>query len=336
MDLVSFIEGSLLRIVFGVFCIVVLLRIVFFIASIVKNRHQIKESGGNVFIVFARFFIPFHRAVPKKPFYASLRYIFHICLFVVPIWLAGHISLWEESSLEWSWASIPDELADWMTLVLLALAVFFIVRHFTVKAVRANTFVSDYVIIVITALPFATGYFLAHGTLDNIPFFGDYIGTIHILSGEIMIISAALLFCRTRMNVLKCTGCASCVLSCPTCTLESEDSGEQRIFHYSLYQCICCGSCVYTCPEDAAELRHEISLKNFSRIFIKEEIQSVELESCKRCGALFVPEPLMGKIQKTFKDEYLEYCPNCRKINIGDYFKHLSSYHRRNVHINSS
>lgn len=335
MDLVSFIEGSLLRIVFGIFFIMILLRVIFFVSSVIRNRHSIKENGGNIFLVFARFFIPFHRAVPKRPLYASLRYIFHICLFVVPIWLTGHIALWEESSLEWSWFSIPDAWADWMTLVLLALAVFFIIRHFAMKDVRKNTSVSDYVIIVIAALPFATGYLLAHGTLDNISFFADNIWTLHILSGEIMLIGAAFLFCRTRMNVLKCTGCASCVLSCPTCTLESEDSGNQRIFHYSLYQCICCGSCVYTCPEDAAELRHEIGLRNFSRIFAREEIQSVALESCKRCGALFVPEPLMGKIQKTFKDDYLGFCPNCRKINLGEYFKNLSSYHRNNANIDS-
>jgi ferredoxin len=326
--LVSIIEGSLLKIVFGIFFIAVLLRMTFFISSILKNRHPIKESGGNIFTIFARFFIPFHRAVPKRPLYASLRYIFHICLFVVPIWLAGHISLWEESRFEWSWSSIPDELADWMTLVFLALAIFFIIRHFTVKAVRVNTSVSDYVIIVIAALPFATGYLLAHGTLDNIPFFADNIWTMHILSGEIMIIAAAFLFCRTRMNVLKCTGCGSCVSSCPTSTLESEDSGNQRLFHYSHYQCICCGSCVNTCPEDAAELRHEIGLKRFVQIFTKQEIRSVEMESCKRCGTLFVPEPLMGKIQKTFTHEYLEFCPNCRKLSIGDYFKQQSPWHR--------
>lgn len=336
MDLISFIEGSLLRIVFGVFAVVILLRVIFFVSSVVKNRHRIKENGGHVFTAFARFFIPFHRAVPKRPLYASLRYMFHLCLFVVPIWFTGHVILWEESSLGWSWPSLPDAWADWMTLIVLALAVFFIIRHFAFKDVRANTSVSDYIIIVIAALPFATGYFLAHGTLDNIPFFADNIWTIHILSGEIMLIGAAFLFCRTRMNVLQCTGCASCVLSCPTCTLESEDSGNHRIFHYSLYQCICCGSCVYTCPEDAAALRHEISLRDFTRVFTKKEIRSVELQSCARCGALFVPEPLMEKIQKTFKDDYLEYCPNCRKINLGVYYKQLSAYHRKSVNADSS
>ena len=71
-----------------------------------------------------------------------------------------------------------------------------------------NTSVSDYVIIVIAALPFLTGYFLTHGTLDAISFFSDKIYTMHIVSGELMIVATIFLFCRTRMNIRTCTGCA--------------------------------------------------------------------------------------------------------------------------------
>ena len=214
-----------------------------------------------------------------------------------------------------------------MTLIAIGLGVFFIIRHFIFNEVKENTSVSDYVIISIAVLPFITGYFLVHGTLDSFVFFSDNMWTMHILSGEIMMIGAVLLFCRTRMKVLRCTGCASCVLSCPTCTLESEDSGNVRLFNYSHYQCICCGSCVNTCPENAAELRHEIDLRRFFQVFSKEEIRSVELESCERCGALFVPEPLMDKIKKTFADDYLKYCSECRKINLGGYLKQVGSKH---------
>jgi NMD protein affecting ribosome stability and mRNA decay len=64
-------------------------------------------------------------------------------------------------------------------------------------------------------------------------------------------------------------------------------------------------------------------------IFAKKEIRSVELESCKRCGALFVPEPLMEKIHKSFTDEYLAFCPDCRKRNTGEYLKKISPYHQK-------
>jgi ferredoxin len=329
MDFGSFVEGPLLWIVFLMFCIGIILRVIFFVSSIIKGSRGTDKKGLYLFTNFIRSIIPFHKAVPKKPVYASLRYLFHICLFVVPIWLTGHISLWEESRLEWAWSSLPGKWADWMTLLVLALAVFFIVRHTVVKKIRITTSPLDYVIIIIAALPFMTGYFLAHGTLEAIPFFSANIWTMHIVSGEIMIVATVFLFYKTRMNIQTCTGCASCVLSCPTGTLEAVDLGNIRSFYYAHYQCICCASCVYTCPESAADLRHEINLKRFLQIFKKQEIRSVELESCKKCGALFVPEPLMEKIQKSFNYEYLSFCPNCRKETRGDYLQSLSPWHRK-------
>jgi Pyruvate/2-oxoacid:ferredoxin oxidoreductase delta subunit len=329
MDFEAFVEGSLLKITFIIFFIAILIRFLFFIFSIIKNSGNSENKVIYIPIILARFLVPFHKAVLKKPVYSSLRYIFHICLFVVPIWLAGHISMWEESRFEWTWSPIPDEWADGMTLIVLALAVIFIIRHFAIKDVRMNTSFSDYLIILIAALPFATGYSLTHGTLDSVPFLGDNMWTIHILTGEIMIVTAAFLFCRTRLNELKCTGCASCVLSCPTGTLETRESGNVRLFDYSHYQCICCGSCVNTCPENAAELRHEINLKRLYHVFAKQEIRSVELEACDRCGALFVPEPLMDKIHKAYTHEYLNFCPDCRKRSRGEFIRKISPWHHK-------
>jgi len=329
MDFVTFVEGPLLKIVFLIFFTGVFIRIVLFIFSIIKSGIHQENKIRYFFKIFARSLAPFHMAVPKRPIYSLLRYIFHICLFVVPIWLGGHISFWEGSRFGWSWTALPYEWADRMTLLLLALAVFFLIRHLAIKDIRIRSSFADYLIIVIAALPFATGYFLTHGTLDEFSFFSDNIWTIHILSGEIMLITSVFLFCRTRMNERKCTGCASCVLTCPTGTLESEDIENLRIFNYTHYQCICCGSCINSCPEDAAELRHEISLRRFYQFFAKQEIRSVELQSCERCGSLFVPEPLMEKINKTFTDEYLGFCPDCRKINMGEYIKKISPWHHK-------
>lgn len=329
MDFNSFVEGTLLKVALAIFSTVVIARVIFFIASIIKRAVYNKTGFIKILSFFGRFFAPFHRAFLKRPIYSSLRYIFHGCLFIVPIWFAGHISLWEASKLGWSWSSIPDKWADWMTLLLLALAMFFVIRHFSTKDLRSRSSVKDYIIILITAFPFLTGYALTHSTFDSVPLIADNIWTIHILSGEIMILAAAFLLLRTRMDQTKCTGCASCVLSCPTGTLESREIGNQRIFAYSHYQCIACGSCVNTCPEDAAELRHEINFRRFFNIFAKEDIREVELESCKNCGKLFVPELLMAKIHRTFSDEYLDLCPDCRKVDVGDHLLRFSPRHHK-------
>lgn len=329
MDISSLAQGTLLKIALAVFGAVVIARMIVFITSIIKSAIGNKSGLTYLITVFGRFLAPFHRALLKKPFYSILRYIFHACLFVVPIWYSGHISLWAESKLGWSWTSIPDKWADWMTLLLLALALFFVIRHFATKELRSRSSIKDYIIVLIVALPFLTGYALTHGTFDSIPFFADNMWTIHILSGELMIIGAAFLLIRSRLDESKCTGCASCVLSCPTGTLESRDSGKFRIFAYSHYQCIACGSCVKTCPEGAAELRHEFSLKRLLNIFSKEDIRTVELESCTHCGQLFVPELLMEKIHKKFSDEYLLLCPDCRKVEMGDHILRFSPRHHK-------
>jgi Pyruvate/2-oxoacid:ferredoxin oxidoreductase delta subunit len=149
---------------------------------------------------------------------------------------------------------------------------------------------------------------------------------IHILSGEVMIVTAVFLFCITRLNTEKCVACTACEMICPTETLESEDKENKRIFTYSHYQCICCGACVKTCPEAAAELRHEISLNRLLQFGPKQEIRSVDLTACERCGAFFAPEPQLDKIGKMFEYDYTRFCPRCRKVNIGEVYQKLSPW----------
>ena len=329
MDFYSIVEGPLLWIVSVVFLAVLLVRLSFFLCTLVISSKNMERRPLYTATTFGRLFLTFHRAFAKKPFYAAPRYLFHICLFAVPIWLSGHIVLWSESRFEWDWAALPEASADWMTLIFLALAAYFLLRRFISAETRRESSISDVALIIITALPFLTGYFLMHATLESIAFLGDNMVTIHILSAELMILTAIFLFYSPRLNIQRCTGCASCVQNCPTETLASNDKGNLRFFNYAHFQCICCGSCVSVCPENAAELRHEINAKRFFQVFSKREIRSVELEACERCGAFFAPEPQMEKISLTFASDSIKFCPNCRKAKMGDRLHQLSPWHRR-------
>ncbi|MBW2609095.1 MAG: 4Fe-4S binding protein [Deltaproteobacteria bacterium] len=318
MAFISFIEGPLLWFSFLFFAAGIVTRFIFFSFVIIKSSKPRNPGWSNTLVSFLRLFLPFHMAVIKKPVYAALRYLFHICLFVVPIWLAGHIALWEESRFDWTWGTLSDEWADWMTLLFLFIAAYLFIRRVILSGIRTESKKEDLLLIIITALPFLTGYFYAHGTLDSIAFLGDNIGTIHILSGELMLIMVAFLFCRTRLNREMCTGCAACELSCPTGTLEFRDEGRNRIFSYLLYQCISCGACVNTCPEKAAELRHEIDILRLFRPTSRETIRSVELKECEQCNGLYAPGPLMRKIENVglkITDDYIQFCPKCRRSN---------------------
>jgi ferredoxin len=329
MDFGSFVEGPLLWIVSLLVITGIIVRLVFFSYAIIKSSKDRYFRWIYILATLGRSLVPFHDAVTKKPLYAILRYIFHACLIVVPVWLSGHIVLWEESRFEWTWAALPDAWADWMTLLFLALATYFLIRRIIVTDIRLTSSKSEYFLIIITALPFVTGYLLTHGGVDSISFLENNMRTIHVLSGEAMVLVAVFLFCRTRLNIEKCTGCAACELDCPTGTLESNDEGKLRLFTYAHYQCICCGSCVSACPEEAAELRHEISLGRFFQIIPKQEIRSVELKACERCGALFAPEPQLDKIGQRFTDDYLRFCPRCKRLNYAQAFHQLSPWTKK-------
>jgi nitrate reductase gamma subunit len=190
VDFFLFVEGPLLWIAFLTFFIGSILRAALFL-SVSRKRDKIIYqyfSWKYVLATLGRWLLPLNKDVAKNPVFTILGYMFHICLIVVPIWFSGHISLWEESRFEWSWTPIPDGLADWMTLIFLAIALFFLLRRIISADIRLLSTFSDYLLIVVVALPFITGYFLTHGTVDNIGFLGDNIQVMHMLSGELMLI----------------------------------------------------------------------------------------------------------------------------------------------------
>jgi len=190
VDFFLFVEGPLLWIAFLTFFMGSILRAILFF-SVSRKRDKIIYqyfSWKYVLTTFGRWLLPLNRDIAKNPVFTILGYMFHICLIVVPIWFSGHISLWEESRFEWSWTPIPDGLADWMTLIFLAIALFFLLRRIISADIRLLSTFSDYLLIVVVALPFITGYFLTHGTVDTIGFLGENIQLIHMLSGELMLI----------------------------------------------------------------------------------------------------------------------------------------------------
>jgi nitrate reductase gamma subunit len=190
MDFSLFAEGPLLWIAFLIFIIGTLIRMAqfLFVAGTKDKPFYHYFRLKYILATLARWLLPLNVDVKKNPVFMTCVYLFHICLIGVPLWLAGHISLWEESRFGWSWSSLPDKWADWMTLLFLAISIYFILRRALSADLRIITTFADYLLIVVTALPFATGYFLTHGTLDSIGFLGDNMRLFHVLSAELMLI----------------------------------------------------------------------------------------------------------------------------------------------------
>jgi nitrate reductase gamma subunit len=117
------------------------------------------------------------------PLLTIVTFSFHICLILAPVFLLSHIILWDES---WSisWWSIPERLADFMTLVVIAGCIFFLVRRLKLPEVRFVTSASDYIILALVVAPFITGFLAYHQV-----FAYRVVLILHILTGEIMLIA---------------------------------------------------------------------------------------------------------------------------------------------------
>jgi nitrate reductase gamma subunit len=119
----------------------------------------------------------------KHPGFTVASFAFHICALVTPLFLLSHIVLFDET-WDINWWSLPDTVADIMTIIVIAVCIFFLIRRLYYTHVKFLTSTTDYVILAIVATPFITGF------LANHQWFGyKFFFLFHIISGEIMLMS---------------------------------------------------------------------------------------------------------------------------------------------------
>ena len=120
-----------------------------------------------------------------NPFTVTISMVFHFCLLFVPLFLLGHTAM-AGQALGLVLPSIPDGLADGMTLVVLFACLFFLVRRVALSRVRAITSVYDYLVLALATVPFLSGFLAYHQLLAL-----DYrtLMIVHMLSGEVMIMA---------------------------------------------------------------------------------------------------------------------------------------------------
>jgi nitrate reductase gamma subunit len=126
--------------------------------------------------------VPFaSRNMRLRPVMTLVTFAFHLCLVLTPIFLVGHVRYWEMS---WGigWWSLPNPVADAMTIVVIAACVFLLVRRLIVWEVSYVTYAADYAFLAIVLLTFASGFLAHHQMAAYKPML-----TLHILFGEIML-----------------------------------------------------------------------------------------------------------------------------------------------------
>ncbi|MCK5311501.1 MAG: nitrate reductase [Desulfobacteraceae bacterium] len=182
---IDFILGPMVWISFLIFFIGVIFRLYKMFKLVDKTEKFIfsymsfKYSFRSIFAWLTPF-LP--ASTRKSPVFWGVSYIFHVLLFLLPVFLLSHVTLFEEK-MQWTWFTLNDSVADILTIVVILALVFFVIRRMTVPEVKFLTRASDFVFILIVALPFVTGFIAYH------QFFAYKIVMIaHIISGELMII----------------------------------------------------------------------------------------------------------------------------------------------------
>ncbi len=117
-----------------------------------------------------------------RPLYSLLSYLFHICVVVTPLFLMGHAVLWQTS---WGvrWWSLPEGVADLMTLVVVFACLFFVIRRLVRPEVRNVTTGGDLLLALVVMAPFATGFVAHRQWLPSQPMV-----IIHIISGALFLL----------------------------------------------------------------------------------------------------------------------------------------------------
>jgi len=125
----------------------------------------------------------------RNPAMTVATFAFHACLLVAPIFLVAHVMLWDQF-FGISYVTIPDSVADIMTLVVIAACLFFAGRRFMQPEVRYITTPQDWLALVIVLAPFLTGFLAYHQALLDY----QLMVIVHVVAGEIML--AAIPFTR--------------------------------------------------------------------------------------------------------------------------------------------
>jgi nitrate reductase gamma subunit len=187
------VTGPLAWIAFSVFVLGIAGKLIFITLLARKKDPTVlsyldwKFSLRSIFV----WLLPFRaRSWRMNPVLTVVTFVFHVLIFVVPIFLGAHVMLWDQF---WgvSFWSLKDWMADLMTILVLVICVYFGVRRFRDPNVRFVSTFRDWLVLALVALPFMTGFLAFHQIFDY-----QTMVVIHILTGEILLVSIPF----TRLN----------------------------------------------------------------------------------------------------------------------------------------
>jgi nitrate reductase gamma subunit len=186
----EFVTGPLAWLAFSVFFVGVITRVVLYVRGLDWKLDRVTYTVNVSYGVkgalrsILQWIFPFGtHSWRSYPFMTILVFAFHIGILFTPIFLIAHnLIMWERWGIRlWT---LPEPVADGMTLIMMVCAVFLVLRRIALSEVRILTTGYDYLVLTIAVAPFFTGY-MAHLQVADYRFWL----ILHILSGEIMLMA---------------------------------------------------------------------------------------------------------------------------------------------------
>ena len=185
-DIYNFVSGPLVWLAF----------IIFIGGSIYKIRNLIVLVNKKERFIYTYMSLKYslrsimHWIVPfatvnwrKRPVMTITTFVFHAGIVIMPFFISAHVIMFHDA-WGFSWGRLPEGFTDFVTLLVIICSFIFLLRRVALKEVKYLTDASDYLVLLIAAAPFITGFFAYHH-VGNYHFWL----ILHMLSGEIMLIA---------------------------------------------------------------------------------------------------------------------------------------------------
>lgn len=119
-----------------------------------------------------------------QPFFTACFFLLHFGAVLIPFFLMGHNMVLEDA-LGFSFPTMPQILADVLTVATILGIVCIVLRRIALAEVRILTTCYDYFILALVAVPFITGFIARMHVGDY-----DFWLLCHIITGELMLLLA--------------------------------------------------------------------------------------------------------------------------------------------------
>ena len=139
---------------------------------------------GKVAAATLAWLFPFSK-LRSRAFFGVTSLVFHVAIILVPIFLAGHIALWQRG-LGVSWPAIPHLLADVLTVAAVVTALLLVVQRACAGDTRSLSRFQDYFLPLFIAVPFASGFLVMHPAWNPFPY--EFSLLVHVMSANVLFI----------------------------------------------------------------------------------------------------------------------------------------------------